>query len=282
MGSQPLSHARICLCEGEQGEGKSVTAVARVIGASIRSIVAIRNGENGKEYKAVALSKDDKEWLRAKDIPYFFDTVKMQLEDDWHIGRIPDNYIIVPSIGIFCNFHLYGVEYTYATMAQIIEWLDKGLIRDGYLVLDENYITGNARESHAAFSRALTKYSNTFRKRHLNVIMMYPHERMADWIYRWAVREWILCSYDEKTYIVTLTIKKRREREKVVSFYAPQYWKYYDTDELPRLPASQVDKAKEAVMSDFERQIIREEKARQLAEKKRLAKVDSGSKVGDG
>ncbi len=185
MAKSPLSHADVCIVEGEQGEGKSTVAVARVVDA----------------YK--------------KD----------------------------PTIKIFCNFHLYGVPYVYGTLGQIIEWLDAGIIQDGHLVLDENYIGGNARESMGSLGRALTKYSMSFRKRHLRVIMIYPHERMADWIFRWAVRERILCSYNEKTHYITLTIKRRRLPTKTVSFYAPQYWKYFWTDELFQLPTRDVGKA---------------------------------------
>ncbi len=186
--AKPLSYAPITLIEGEQGNGKSNTAVARVVDA----------------YK--------------KD----------------------------PTIRIFCNFNLYGIPYVHATLAQIIEWLDAGIIRDGFLLIDEHYIGGNARESMNAFGKVLAKFSMTIRKRHLHVILIYPHERMADWIYRWAVTERILCSYDERNHMITLIVKKRKSRPKTIRYYAPQYWGYYDTDELPRLPAKQIGRAIEA------------------------------------
>lgn len=241
--NKPFSSAQISLCEGEQGDGKSNTAVARVIDAAISHIVAVRK-QDGTEIKAAPLTTDDKQWLKSKGYSYTFDTVKLYYPDfGWKVMRIPHDGIIVPSINIFCNFHLYGVVYTFGTLAQIIEWFDAGIIQDGYLVLDENYIGGNAREGMGSLGRALTKYSMSFRKRHLHVILIYPHEKMADWIFRWAVRERIMCSNNEKTHYITLTIKRRKQPTKTISYYSPQYWKYYWTDEMFKLSTREVGKA---------------------------------------
>ena len=50
--------------------------------------------------------------------------------------------------------------------------------------------------------------------------------------------------FDERTRRVHLIIKDmRRNKEKMISYYAPQYWGFYDTEELPEMPKKQMDRA---------------------------------------
>jgi len=57
--------------------------------------------------------------------------------------------------------------------------------------------------------------------------------------------EHIVCSYDEFTRKITMFIKNRKRYKKTreVSYYAPLYWKYYDTDENFELPNIQLARA---------------------------------------
>ncbi len=245
MVDKPFSYAKVAICSGDQGSGKSNTIVARAIDAAIASIVGLQRVSDGFIYKVSPLSKEEKIILKEKGYVLSYDTIKLYLPDgSVKITSIPPKHIILPSIRIFPNFHLYGVEYSLCTIAQIVEWLDAGIIRDGRLLIDEYHIAGNARDSMTSLGKALSKYSFTYRKRHLNVDIACAHEKLADFTARLVVTEHISCINDPETNNITLTITgKGHPRPKEVTYWGKQYWKYYNTDELFRLPGSAVEKA---------------------------------------
>ncbi len=185
---KPLTYAPIHLVEGEQGNGKSTTIVARVV----------------------------------------------------------DAYRKDPTIKIYANFHLYGIRYVYLPLPLMLEYLNSGLIQDGYLLIDEAYISGDAREGMTAVVKMITKMANQMRKRHLHLYMTIPNAKMIDWRYRWAVTEKIMCiNYNERTHEITLLIKNKRKSRKPrkITYDGSQYWKYHDTDEILEIPQTQIAKA---------------------------------------
>ncbi len=94
-----------------------------------------------------------------------------------------------------------------------------------------------------SLGKSLAKYGFTYRKRHLDVDIMCPAENLMDWNNTLIITERRMCKFDENTKIVTMIVKGKGQPKKEVSYYAPQYWKYYWTDERPRLLSSQVGKA---------------------------------------
>ena len=70
----------------------------------------------------------------------------------------------------------------YFTTAQIIEHLNDGTIRYGYLYFDEHYKDANARENNSVVVKTITKLSNQMRKKHLHVTYITPFARQLDWI----------------------------------------------------------------------------------------------------
>ena len=160
------------------------------------------------------------------------------------VARAVDAYKKDPNIRIYANFHLFGIKYVFLPLPQLLSLLNSGLIRDGYLLIDEGYISGNAREGMSSLVRVITKMSNQIRKRHLHLYLATPNSRQLDWQFRWAQTEHIFCDFNDKTKYITLTIRKKGVRKaQIVSYYAPQYWKYYNTDEIFELPENQIAKA---------------------------------------
>ena len=240
---QPFSYAHVAMIVGDQGSGKSNTGTARIVEDALDNIVAVKRLSDGAEFKAESLTKEERINLLEKGYKPTFDTVKLYLPDGKiHIAPVPPNHVIIPSINIFTNFHLYGIRYTYCpTWATIIQWLEAGIICDGRLTIDEYHIGGNARDFMSSLGKALSKYSFTYRKRHLNVDILCVHKRLADWTMRLVVTENIMCSYDEKTRVITYTQKGRGQtKAQEHSYYAPYYWKNFKTDELFKLTESQV------------------------------------------
>ncbi len=243
---QPYTYAHIAMIVGDQGSGKSNTGTARNIDNALDAIVAVKRISDGKIFKATPLSHEERNKLKEDGYTLTFDTVKLYLPDGKiHIRPVPENHIIIPSINIFTNFHLFGVRYIFCrSWAQIIDWLDKDIIRNGRLSIDEYHIGGNSRDFMTGLGKALSKYNFTFRKRHLEVDILCVHKRLAEWTTRLAVTENIMCKYDENTKMITYEQKKRGETKfHEHSYYAPTYWKYFDTDEEFKLPEGQVGRA---------------------------------------
>jgi len=160
------------------------------------------------------------------------------------VARVVDAYRKDPNTRIFANFHLHGIKYIYADLATIIAYLNSELLRNGYIIIDEAYIGMEAREGMAMLTKVMTYLGMQAGKRRLHLIIVVQHGRMIDWRSRWLVSEHILCSYNDKTEVVTLKIKDRRSRrDRTVTYWARQYWKYFDTEELALIPESKLAKA---------------------------------------
>lgn len=153
------------------------------------------------------------------------------------VAKVVDAYHNDPTTKIFTNFHLFGIRYVYANLATIVEYLNSNLITDGYIVIDESYIGGDARMGMTLMTKVLTWFGSQIRKRGLHLILIAQHGRMIDYRFRLFMTEHILCDYNEKTHMITLTVIERgRKKTRKFSYYGPQYWKYFDTNELPQIP----------------------------------------------
>ncbi len=245
MTQKPFTSAHATLIEAEQGGGKSITATARIITDAINHIIKIINPMTGEYYDAEPISKEEKNRLKSLGYKLTYDTVKIHYPDKIVIAPIPDGFSIVPSIRIFANYHLYGVRYNYLDgWGKVIKGLDEETISDGRLALDEYNIGASAREGMTALGKAIYKYNFSLRKRRLDIDIMIAHQRLAEWTSRLVITQWISCKYEPKTGMVTLTIKaKGNSQIKEFSYNSSLYRKYFDTEELFRLPAGQVAKA---------------------------------------
>lgn len=154
-----------------------------------------------------------------------------------------------PELKIFCvNVDLYGIPYVSATLAQIIEWLDRDIIQFAIVVIDEGYVGAYNRDPMSNFVKALNMYSLQIRKRRIDFYMIYPISRMADYTYHTIVTERVMCmSYDEKNGMATVQIKKKKEPWRTVTYNARQYQRYFDTDQTVKLPPKKVLKAIQSV-----------------------------------
>lgn len=218
---QPFNYARVTIIEGEQGSGKSCTGVARVVDAYFKDCVEIYCLE---KLNIVCEAKAYDRKNRVARIKY---------NGDIKLIRIPLSYKLHSLINIFANFHFFGIKYKYyPSFQKILEGLKNGEINEGKLVIDEAYIGINARESMSALGKELEKQSFQYRKMQLEVIIITPMARLIDWTARIIPTERISCSYNERTYEITLTIKKKGQRgTKEVTYDATQYFPNYWTNE---------------------------------------------------
>jgi len=221
MNKQPFSSARVTIIEGDQGSGKSVTGVGRVVDKYWNDCVRIFCEEVLK-IECQVKAYDRKTRL-----------AKIKYDGFIKIIRIPQGYKLHSPMRIFANFHLYGIPYVYCqNFSQILYMLKHGLIIDGILIIDEAYVGINARAGMSKLGQELEKQSFQYRKMQLEVIIITPMARLIDWTARTIPTEHIICTYDPNTYQVTYTVsKKGQQGNREVTFDARQYFPNYWTNE---------------------------------------------------
>jgi hypothetical protein len=232
---QPRTEAAIHLIEGEQGGGKTCTVVARLVGAYDRRAAEIFLQSRGKKYNGKVKSYDR-------------DTRIIRLSDNGQIRliRVPKDYVWVSNIKIITNFHLFGLKYLYMPFDKMMTHLNDDLFLHSYLVIDQAEIIASNRESMTSTGKALYKFGQQIRKIDVEYYLLYTHGRMADWTTKLNWTEHVVCSFDKYNKHVTLTIRKKGDKGREpqeVDYYAPQYYKFYRTDERIKLPEKQLIKA---------------------------------------
>ena len=219
-----MAKSNVTICEAQMGEGKTNTATAVVVDEYFARIRAIRSPE-GIEFPVE---------------PYKLDTVRLlplHEGDESKLITIPNDWVPISDVKIFANYHLYGIKYVLSDPLTMLEYLNTGLISKGKMIIDEAYITGEARRGMNTLSLIYTWFAQQMRKRDIELYLLVQHGRFIDWRFRYIAKRKILCRYNEKTHMIKLLVQNlSKGTERMLSFYAPQYWKYFYTNELPPVP----------------------------------------------
>ena len=147
-------------------------------------------------------------------------------------------------VKIFTNFDLFGIKHIKFSTADLIRFLNDELIKDAIVVIDEASITADARSGMDKVVVLLTQQGMTMRKRSIELYIIVQHGRMLDWRFKFITRRTIDCKYNEKTKKITALIQDvDTGHTRQLSFYAPQYWKNFDTNELPEIPKKTIERA---------------------------------------
>lgn len=180
--------------------------------------------------------------------PHRLDTVKLlpmpwQENKEEKIIRIPEGYATMSDTKLYANFHLFGVRYVYCDHTMMLEYLNTGVISKGKMIIDEGYIAGDARRSMNTLGLIYTWFAQQMRKREIELYLLVQHGRFIDWRFRYIAKRKILTRYNEKTHRIRLLIQDlSKGSEKIVSYYAPTYWRFFDTNELPPVPEKMIMK----------------------------------------
>lgn len=259
-----MSKANVTLVEAQMGEGKTNTATGILADASFSKVYAVRHpsGLIIPATKFIArpevgpiitmTSPLDPIW-KSKCSPEFVEEKKIILPELYEefisrigsaVVQVTRDYTPLSTAKIFANFHLFGIQYVYCTVTTMLVLLNTGVIQDGILVIDEAYIEGEARRSMNPLTLIMTWFGQQMRKRNIELYLIVQHGRFIDWRFRYIMKRKIICSYNERTNIIRLLIQDlKKGTEKIVSYWAPQYWCYYDTNELPNIPSKMIEKA---------------------------------------
>ncbi len=221
---QPFTFAPITLVVAEQGNGKSTVLTARAVDATFAGLTSVKLSSGYVVQASPALNEKGKSIIGYATV-YFPDKKPF-------VAKIPDGACAVADkIRIFANYHLYGIRYMYCDLPTILEHLNDWLLMDGWLLIDETYIDADNRNSMNILGKIMSQFGFQIRKRRLHLMLSYPLDRMAELRFRLSRTERITPTCNPKTWEITATIKRSREREKAVTFYAPLYWAYFDTEE---------------------------------------------------
>jgi hypothetical protein len=221
-GEEPFSEAHVCIIEGEQRSGKTVTATGKVTDSYYKDCVRIYCETVLKWVKFEVKAYDRKSRV-----------AKVKYEGKTVLFRIPTEYKLKSPMRIFSNIHLFGLPYVYIpSFRHLLYYLKKGIVRDGWLIIDEAHKGMNARAGMSTLGQELEKQGFEFGKMKLDVIIITHMARLIDWALRTIPTEHISCTYDAKRRLVTYEIRKKGERgTRSISYDPSQYWGNYWTNE---------------------------------------------------
>ena len=221
LNDDPFSEVHCSIVEGDQRSGKTVYSVAKIRDSYDKDCGRIFC----EDYLKIAC--EVKAYYRYDRI------IKIKHENAIKLIQLPNNYRVYSPMRIFSNIHLYGIPYVYIpSFRHMLDWLKSGFICKGWLLSDESHQGMSARNGMSSMGREWVGQYYQFGKSELDVIMITHHARMIDFLARLVPTQRIHCRYDPKTFKVHYTLRKKGEQgEKEHSFFAPQYWGNYRTNE---------------------------------------------------
>ena len=233
-----MAKANVTIIEAPMGEGKTLTSTGILVDDYFAHLKAIVSPKTGIVYPVQPVKGE---------IVKIFPPDNMPKIEEPRIIRIPDGWGTVSDTKIFCNYHLFGLRYVFSDPGTMLTYLNEGAgetMKHCKMVIDEAYIQGEARRGMNSLSLIYTWFAQQMRKRDIELFLLVQHGRFIDWRFRYIAKRKILTRYNEKTHMVRLLVQNLgKGTEKPFSFWSPQYWQYYDTNELPQIPQSMIDRA---------------------------------------
>jgi hypothetical protein len=218
---EPFSEAKVTLVNGDQRGGKTVFAVGKIKDSYFNDCVKIYCEDVlGIDCDVVAYYCSDR-------------MAKIKYKGKKQYIQIPEDYKLQSPMKIFSNIHLYGFPYVYIpSYRHMLKWLQNGIIRDGWLLMDEAHRGMSARNGMSTEGKDWVGEIFQFGKDLLNVIIITHHAKMIESLARTVPTQRVSTTYDEKTHKVTYTLRKKgQEGTEEHSFDASQYFGNYRTNE---------------------------------------------------
>lgn len=244
MVSSPPSYADIRLITGEQRSGKSNSMVAYPVEDYYENMDKLVS-PSGEFIPAKSIDDDDEYQLKKAGI--FPDNLSYcRVFDDIakrsKLIKIPPGYLVMSPIKIFANFHLFGVKFAYITLEDIIVYINSDLLRDGWVLSDES-VMSDSRNSMTSAGKIMSTFTSTIGKRNIHFLQTAQLNGMVDRRIRAFATTRINCSYDEHSRMVTCDSKFRSDPVNSFSYFAPKYWRFFDTQELIKVPEKKLASA---------------------------------------
>ena len=250
-----MNDADIRLITGDQGTGKTNTAVALVVDDCCEHVIGLFSPE-GKYIKATPLKDRDKHLvegvicIRGTRIPFNPHKHIRIYSDDGSDSRIitkPIDYMIDSSVRVFSNLDFFGLKFMRVDLVRIIENINTDLLKDGWIVLDESFMT-DRRDTMSNVGKMISWFGAQARRRNLHMVIVAQYLSMIQGRFNLFAKTKVLCSYNKYSREITLDVNRASEVMKSATYYAPEYWKYFKHDALVEVPQYRVDKTLAAMV----------------------------------
>jgi hypothetical protein len=242
MDGTAQNQADVRLILGDQGAGKTNTAVAMVVDDVHQNITGITL-PSGAKYKAQTLKDDEISMLEKRGIVYnpIKYTKIFNQNNESKIIKIPNGCMINSPIRVFSNFHFYGIPFKYVVVEEIIENINNGMFTNGWIVLDESILT-DKRDTMTQVGKMMAWFGAQARRRKLKMVIIAQYADMVQSRFNLFATTRVLCSYDKYTKMIDLDVNDNSEVMGSTTFYAPDYWRYFRHDEIVSVPQYKIDK----------------------------------------
>ena len=237
MEQQPASYADVRIINGDQRQGKSTSAVAFAVEDSFKQLTGLRTGT--QVIKARWVTKEERRGLPGSPFRY---VVVFGPKGESKVVAVPQGYTIETPVKIFANFHLYGVPFVYVALADILQYMNTELFNNSWILSDESVMT-DSRNSMDTAGKIMAAFGATIGKRNVHMCLSTQYSEQIERRYRLFHTMRVLCTYDEDRKIITCDMKKRGESSYSFDYYAPNYWPFFNTNELIPVPQEKIDKA---------------------------------------
>ena len=251
----PMSFADVRLFFGDQGQGKSITAVASAIDDYYQYLTHIVSPE-GELLKACALNEGEQIYLEApiKDggMGLRYNSLKhMRVFNDEGIESkivsVPSNFIVLSPVRVFANRAMYGIRYMYADLEHLIGYINTPLMTNGWVILSESVLI-DKRDTMTSVGKFMAWFGAECRKRHLRMVIDSQYPSMVQSRFHLFATTRVECSFDEETTIVSLEVNKNSPVMSSTSYMSYPYRRFFDTDEHMDIPQYRIDKAMETIV----------------------------------
>jgi len=246
----PMSFADVRLFFGDQGQGKSITAVASAIDDYYLYLTHVVSPE-GELLKARALNEEEQVYLEAplKDggMGLKYNNLKhMRIFNDdgtkSKIVSVPSNFVVLSPVRVFANRMMYGIRYMYADLEHLIGYINTPLMTNGWVLLSESVLV-DKRDTMTSVGKFMVWFGAECRKRHLRMVIDSQYPSMVQSRFHLFATTRVECSYDEDTTIVTLDVNKNSPMMSSTSYVSFPYRRFFKTDEHMNIPQGKIDKA---------------------------------------
>lgn len=251
----PMSFADVRLFFGDQGQGKSITAVASMVDDVYQYVTHIVSPE-GEIIKAHALNEEEQAFLQApmKDggLGILYDHLKYMriFNDDGtksKIVSVPVNYVVLSPVKVFANRTLYGLRYMKTGFEELIAYINTPLMTNGWVVISESVLV-DKRDTGTLVGKFMVWFAAECRKRHLRMVIDSQYPSMVQSRFHLFATTRVECSYDSDSMIVSLDVNKNSPIMNSTTYYSYHYRRFFNTDEHMEIPQGRIDKALETVV----------------------------------
>jgi hypothetical protein len=260
----PMTYADIRLFFGDPGSGKSMTTIACVIDDVYKYITYVVSS-TGEFIKVHALNEVEQDYLETpineggmgiqynnlRHVRIFNeDGTKSKIIDLYQKENFPKrDFSVLSPVKIFSNRTFYGVKFVPFDLENFIQYINDPVFANGWVVLSEAVLLGkdNPQSYVAQFLRV---FGATCRIRHLHMTVDMQYRNMLAPTFHLLATTNVECSYREEIArngqtlgMVNLSVNNSSPIMSSTEYISNDYRRFYDTDELMKVPQYRIDRA---------------------------------------